>query len=927
MDIQFQPTNGFTPNHGDWTPVGRIEKALQAGQPGGAGDVFTLVLQGGARTLQLSVLSPTCFRLRFNPAVGATYGAVGSPAVVQHALGPVHLNVVENSAQRLLLDTGRMRIEIGFQPYRLRVFRGAQLISADEPSYNLVYIPGQRVIANFKTRAPDARYSGFGEKPGSQVLKNQFTMTQFNYDNYIYNSAPAPKDANPLNPSGPLYISIPFMMEVSPHPAGDFAGAPYAYGLFLDNVSQSYFNMGSNDYSDMDGKFYFGALFGELDTYFMLGDGAGDVLAQYTTLTGRAPMPPKYVLGLHQGAYGYYDRAHLEAVADAYRTARIPCDGLHIDVDFQDNYRTFTHSELKFPNAVQMFQGLHAHGFKCSTNVTPLLTSNTKDETGYDAPYAQRKAFLDMTVCGLVYDTRAGEGPNPYLFGGGVNYGYNHNYFNPYPYPGLPTTPDGIPLTADGNYPDLGRADVREEWGRQYQHLVQDLGMDMIWQDMMCPALNADKFVNRTFPLDLMMNDGVGYVPNGVTHNAYALFIAMGTWEGLAKLRPDTRNFIVARGGYAGIQRYAAVWTGDSASSWDFLRINVPEVLNLGLSGVPLSGCDIGGFAAGSGSVGQVVYNRGEVLGNITYYELLTRWMHVGAFLPWYRNHYDGYNKQFQEPYRYGEPVPTNCRKYVELRYRMLQIWYDALYEWTQTGVPPARALFLNDASDPAVYDHLDDQFFVGHDFLVAPILFGGQGSPPVATRSIYLPAGSDWYAFMDGAAALDPPVTGGTTIPDYRAGLDLVPIYVRSGAILPMRSKVEQYVGELAENPLAIDLYPGPESAYLMYQDDGITTAAEKNGAYRTTRITQRRVGPGREARLQRLVDAFTPPEPFVMLRFLASGPPAAVTVAGAAVSNAGSAAALEAAAGDAYYYDGRLQTTVVKTMDTRPDVVVSVG
>ena len=125
------------------------------------------------------------------------------------------------------------------------------------------------------------------------------------------------------------------MLEINPQPGGDFAGPPYACGLFFDNTSQSYFNLGSNDYSDMDGKFYFGALFGDLDYYFFLGDGAPDVLSQYTTLTGRAPMPPKYVLGFHQGAYGYYDRQRLGSVANAYRSARIPCDGLHIDVDFQ----------------------------------------------------------------------------------------------------------------------------------------------------------------------------------------------------------------------------------------------------------------------------------------------------------------------------------------------------------------------------------------------------------------------------------------------------------------------------------------------------------------------------------------------------------------------------------------------------------------
>ncbi len=164
--------------------------------------------------------------------------------------------------------------------------------------------------------------------------------------------------------------------------------------------------MGSNDYSIMDGKYYFGALFGDLDYYFFSGENATEVLGQYTTLTGRSPMPPKYVFGLHQGAYGYFDRQLLEDAANAYRTARIPCDGLHIDVDFQNNYRTFTHSEMKFPNAASMMAGLHAKGFKCSTNITPLLTANVLDENGNQTTYLQRKALLDGGF--LIYDTRAG---------------------------------------------------------------------------------------------------------------------------------------------------------------------------------------------------------------------------------------------------------------------------------------------------------------------------------------------------------------------------------------------------------------------------------------------------------------------------------------------------------------------------------------
>src|SRR5208283_5721307 len=135
----------------------------------------------------------------------------------------------------------------------------------------------------------------------------------------------------------------------------------------------------------------------------------------------------------------------------------------------------------------------------------------------------------------------------------------------------------------------------------------------------------------------------------------------------------------------------------------DYLSIYVPQVLNLGLSGIPISGADIGGFADGPATVNGV-----------TDPELFNRWMHVGAFLPWYRDHYNGYTKRFQEVYAYGEPVISNCRKYVELRYRMLQVFYDAMYEWTQTGMPVSRALFLNDPADPGVYDWVDSEFFVG---------------------------------------------------------------------------------------------------------------------------------------------------------------------------------------------------------------------
>ena len=407
--------------------------------------------------------------------------------------------------------------------------------------------------------------------------------------------------------------------------------------------------------------------------------------------------------------------------------------------------------------------------------------------------------------------TTSGPGGEPGvgLFAANVSYGANRGV-NPYLYPPLAPNRDGVtPLGAGINYPDLGRPDVQAAWGRQYAHLIQDLGIDMIWQDMMCPAaaVSADT-PEATLPLNLMIHDGCDYVPHAVCHNAYPMFLLKATHAGISTLRPQTRPFILARGGYAGLQRYAALWTGDNASSWDFLRINLPQVLNLGLSGVPISGSDVGGFATGpipDGTTAATVVRDGRMIGGVTDPELFVRWMQLGSFLPWFRNHYLGYDKEYQEVYAYGEPVTGICRRFVELRYRMLQLYYDAMYEWTRTGLPIARALFLNDPEDAAVYQHLDDQFFVGKDILVAPILFpaGPDGGP--AVRDVYLPAGNGWFVFRDGQAQLDPPVPGGQVLRGVESALDEVPVYVREGAILPMRSRLEQYVGELPDNPLDI--------------------------------------------------------------------------------------------------------------------------
>ena len=963
---QFVQVNEFRPNQNDaWKGIGQITNWTKEN------DTTILLTNADGKVIQLSFLSPTALRVRFNPSSN-DFSNNNSFAVVNRDLGSVSLSIEEgeiNGFATLFIKTDVITVHVGLAPYGIAVYKGEQLIHSDVYGKNLVY--NGEMVANLKKSPSNEAYYGFGEKAGAELNKRGFTMTFFNYDNFTYGNngddgySMVPNQGKNykgvLDPRSPLYNSMPFCLTVgkptSPSPSQSREEL-YSYGLFFDNVSQSYFNMETNDYySDMTGKYYFGALFGDLDYYLLVGDeGAGsvnviaDVMAQYSQLTGSSAMPPKYALGYQQGCYGYYDEQKLMEAATKYRENKIPIDGLHIDVDFQDNYRTFTHSKRKFPNPKQMFENLHNMGFKCSTNITGIVTSNPMDEYGKTlaeggAEYPTRDEIVELAgnkgqnatlksnapIDPFIYNTRNYANPSSDLFIAQESYGAinSHSFVDTSKFSPSPEHPEGsAQLGTYGYYADMGREDVQEWWGKQYKDLLL-MGLDMVWQDMTCPAV-AENFDNnypyKTLPLNVMMVDKRSgeYVPNALVHNSFAINLIEATYAGLTKLRASEefegtynykkRNFIIARGGYAGVHRSAAIWTGDSASSWDFLAINIPEILNIGLTGQPLSGSDVGGFASGSGSEGD----------GITNYQLFTRWMTSAAFLPWYRNHYDGYNKLFQEPYKYGEPVPTNCRKYIELRYRLIQVFYDAMFENTVNGMPIARALFLNDPLDPQVYNHLNDQFFVGENILVAPAIGAGE----VVYRDVYLPKGSNWHVFNDLTTPLAKYNAGGTT-QHWAVGLDLVPVYVRSGAIVPLRG-LEQYIGELDENPITFQIYgvnsynPRKGGSHTLYQDDETTTAAQEEQAYRLTEINHSHYN-GNFISIERTYDKYTPKEKYFFVAFMDGYETTpSITKDGSAsdVARVQNRDELNAITQDASYFDAELNTLFIKVFDTATNI-----
>jgi len=286
--------------------------------------------------------------------------------------------------------------------------------------------------------------------------------------------------------------------------------------------------------------------------------------------------------------------------------------------------------------------------------------------------------------------------------------------------------------------------------------------------------------------------------------------MSRSTYEGLERLRPDRRPYVITRAAYAGIQRYSTMWTGDTNSTWESLALNIPMFTSLGLSGEPFVGSDVGGFIG-----------RGNG-------ELLVRSYQVSFLAPFCRNHkvIDGYD---QEPWRFGKYYEDIIRKYLKLRYTMLPFLYTTLEEAHRSGVPLFRPLLLNYQDDESTYN-IDDEFMVGDNLLLAPIL-----KPDVTKRLVYLPPGT-WYDYWTNKK-----YSGGTMI-SVEAPLDVVPMFVRGGAMIPVGPSLN-YVGEKPADPITLNIYPdeaGSASATL-YEDDGLSPAY-KNGAFRRTSFTARR-------------------------------------------------------------------------------------
>ncbi len=617
---------------------------------------------------------------------------------------------------------------------------------------------GNRFLVS-KARTSDDHFFGLGDKPGPLDRSGE-VFTMWNTDSFAYQES-----------TDPIYKSIPFFLDVN---------RGRALGVFLDNTWRTDFDFGRTD----ENRYAFGSLNGPIDYYLMYGPDPKQVVTDWAWLTGPTPLPPMWALGFQQSRYTYYPASQLREVADRLRKDRIPADVLWLDIDFQHDNWPFTVDEKAYPNFAGMVGDLARQQFKLVV-ITDLHVAK-QPNVGY-APYDSGTAG-DHFV----------KNPDGSIYTGKV-------------WPGASV------------FPDFTQASTRQWWGTLFKDFVND-GVAGFWNDMNEPAVFDGP--GKTMPGDVQDRiDEPGFRKRTASqleiHNVFGMQNARATEEGELTLRPNERPFVMTRASYAGGQRYSTTWTGDNSATWNHLRMTVPQLVNLGLSGFSLAGADVGGFAGSPPP------------------DLLTKWIELAAFQPIDRDH-SAKGTRMHEVWVDGPEQEAIRRRFIEERYRLMPYLYTVAEETSHDGLPINRPLFLefpHATSDGSPYDLTTGggEFLFGSRILVAP----NPSPEEVAPYTIHLPPGT-WYDYWTGEQITRSKPTGTLDLeqrdkviaqkPLMRTPrVDELPVYVRGGSILPI-APLTQSTAEIPQGPLTLRVYPlaagldipGEACAGEVYTDDG---------------------------------------------------------------------------------------------------------
>lgn len=547
------------------------------------------------------------------------------------------------------------------------------------------------------------------------------------------------------------------------------------YGMFWDNYSPT-------TYTDNPQEMSFDSEVGEcMDYYFMYGGNADGVIAQIRDLTGQAPMYPLWTFGFWQSRERYKSQQETMEVVDKYRELGIPLDGIIQDWQYwgpNSNWNSMNFDNPEFPDPQKMIDHVKKKNAKIMISIWASFGPDT----------------------------------NPYKDLEKINALFN---FKTWP--------------ADGG---VKVYDAYNEKARDiyWKHLNKGLfskGIDAWWTDSTEPDhLDVQE---RDFDIPTAMGTYRSVV------NAFPLMSNKGVYEHQRAVTSDKRVYLLTRCAFAGQQRYAAnTWSGDVMCNWETFRKQIPTGLNFSLSGIPYWNTDIGGF------FNWPYYGGAE---NKAYHELYTRWFQYGTFLPMQRSHGSGVKKEIYNLGKKGDWVYDSEEKYINLRYALLPYLYSTGWQVTDNAGSFLRALFMDFNEDKKVHT-ISNQYMFGKAFLVTPVtrnmyVFSDkeQWKDPyedfskTGTQDVYLPKGTKWFDFWTGEA-----LNGGQMV-TKEVPIDIIPLYVRAGSIVPFGPKV-QYSTEKKWNNLEIRIYPGADGEFVLYEDENDNYNYEK-GVYSTIKFT----------------------------------------------------------------------------------------
>ncbi|MCX7798303.1 MAG: DUF4968 domain-containing protein [Melioribacter sp.] len=506
----------------------------------------------------------------------------------------------------------------------------------------------------------------------------------------------------------------------------------------------------------------------QIDYYFIYGKNLDEVIQGYRFLTGKAPMMPKWAMGLWQCRERYKTQDELISVVKEFRQRKIPLDNIVQDWFYwkEDQWGSHEFDNERYPDPAKMVKELHEkYNTRIMISVWPKF-------------YVGTKHFEEFKKNGWLYMRNVELGQKDW-----VGPGYVSTFYDPY---------------SEG---------ARKLYWKQIQEKLFSLGFDAWWLDSTEPDLQSNLSFN-----EWLLRIGPTALGTSARYlNTYSLMNSKAVYEGQRKTKPNQRVFILTRSAFAGQQRYsAATWSGDVAARWFDLKNQIPAGLNFSLSGIPYWTTDIGGFAV------EPRFEKPTEADLEEWRELNTRWFQFGTFCPIFRVH-------GQYPYREmfniapeNHPSFQSMLKYDKLRYRLLPYIYSLAGMVTHKDYTIMRALVMDFGNDKNVLN-IADQFMFGPSLLINPIT-----QYKARKREVYLPQGYGWYDFHTGKF-----YEGGQTI-TANAPYEDIPIFVREGSIIPFGPEI-QYSDEKPADPIRLYVYTGKDASFTLYEDENINYNYEK--------------------------------------------------------------------------------------------------